>query len=209
MYSTCPFCHAALGRNEVIEAFPVGRRLAFDAHRGRLWVVCRACRNWNLSPLESFWEAVEACERIFRATPIRVSTEHIGLAVLSEGLELVRVGKPLRPEFAAWRYGPRIRQRRLRGAGMAVSTALHTGTAWPHRLWRSRSPHPAVDSFATPCCVDWSTLKLARPMIAYWHAYGFLVARCSRSNLIIWRVSKSSHTTTCRRGHSDSRTGLV
>lgn len=129
MYSTCLFCHTALGRNEVLDVFPVGRRLAFDAHRGRLWVVCRHCRNWNLSPLESRWEAVEGCERIFRATPTRVSTEHIGLAVLSEGLELVRVGKPLRPEFAAWRYGARRRRRRLLGVGAAASTALHTGTA--------------------------------------------------------------------------------
>ncbi len=129
LYSTCLFCHTALGRNEVLEAFPVGRRLAFDAHRGRLWVVCRHCRNWNLSPLESRWEAVEDCERIFRATPTRVSTEHIGLAVLSEGLELVRVGKPLRPEFAAWRYGARRRRRRLHTVSAAASTALHTGVA--------------------------------------------------------------------------------
>ena len=41
MYSTCIFCHASLGANESIEHFPVGHRLAFDASRGRLWVVCR------------------------------------------------------------------------------------------------------------------------------------------------------------------------
>ena len=29
MYSTCLFCHAQLGANEVVEHFPVGRRLAF------------------------------------------------------------------------------------------------------------------------------------------------------------------------------------
>lgn len=36
MYSTCLFCKNSLGANEVIEHFPVGRRLAFDAAKGRL-----------------------------------------------------------------------------------------------------------------------------------------------------------------------------
>lgn len=89
----------------MIETFPVGRRLAFDEARGRLWVVCRKCARWNLTPLEERWEAVEACERIFRGTRVRTSTENIGLARHPEGLELVRIGRPLRPEFAAWRYG--------------------------------------------------------------------------------------------------------
>ncbi|MEP6781240.1 MAG: hypothetical protein ABJC26_15190 [Gemmatimonadaceae bacterium] len=122
MYSTCLFCHSALGSNDVVEEFQVGRRLAFDAERGRLWVVCKKCHNWNLSPIEHRWEAVEACERIFRNTRIRVSTENIGLATLGEGLDLVRVGKPLLPEFAAWRYGSRIKQRRFRAAGITIAT---------------------------------------------------------------------------------------
>ena len=40
MYSTCIFCHADLGTNDAIEHFPVGQRLAFDADKGRLWVIC-------------------------------------------------------------------------------------------------------------------------------------------------------------------------
>ena len=124
MYTTCMFCRKPLGANEVIESFPVGRRLAFDASRGRLWVVCRKCERWNLSPLEERWEAVEDCERIFRDTRIRVSTENIGLARHPEGLTLVRVGQPLRPEFAAWRYGDQFGRRRRRqilyGAGAVV-----------------------------------------------------------------------------------------
>lgn len=127
MYSTCLFCHSALGTNEVIEEFPVGRRLAFDAERGRLWVVCKRCHNWNLSPVEQRWEAVEACERKYRATRVRVSTENIGLATLTEGLDLVRVGKPLLPEFAAWRYGSRIKQRRWRAAGLTAAGTAATG----------------------------------------------------------------------------------
>jgi hypothetical protein len=105
MYSTCLFCQASLGRNEVVEHFPIGRRLAFDAGKGRLWVVCRKCTRWNLTPIEERWEAIEECERSFSSTRMRASTDNVGLARLSEGLELVRIGKPQRPEFAAWRYG--------------------------------------------------------------------------------------------------------
>ena len=52
MYSTCIFCASKLDHNEVLAEFPVGRRLAFDAEHGRLWVVCRRCERWNLTPLE-------------------------------------------------------------------------------------------------------------------------------------------------------------
>lgn len=127
VYSTCLFCHAPLGANEIVEHFPVGRRLAFDAAKGRLWAVCTQCRNWNLAPIEERWEAIEDCERAFRGTPLRVSTDNIGLATLREGLDLVRVGRPLRPEFAAWRYGARLRARRMRSAGRTALAAAAGG----------------------------------------------------------------------------------
>jgi hypothetical protein len=120
MYNTCLFCARPFGRNESIEAFPVGKRLAFDAGRGRLWVVCDQCTRWCLVPIEERWEAVEACERRFRETRQRVSTDQIGLAKLRDGLELVRVGTPLRPELAAWRYGREFSARRRRA--IALST---------------------------------------------------------------------------------------
>lgn len=124
MYTTCMFCNRSLGANEVVEHFPVGRRLAFDSARGRLWVVCRKCERWNLSPMEERWEAVETCERLFRETRVRASSENVGLARHPEGLELVRIGDPLRQEFAAWRYGDQFGRRRkkamLYGAGAAV-----------------------------------------------------------------------------------------
>jgi hypothetical protein len=124
MYSTCLFCNGDLGRNESIEHFQVGRRLAFDAAKGRLWVVCRKCERWNLTPLEERWEAIEECERAFRGTRLRVSTDQIGLARLREGLELVRIGDPQRPEMASWRYGDQFGRRRrkqyLIGGGVVL-----------------------------------------------------------------------------------------
>ncbi|HEX6966435.1 MAG TPA: hypothetical protein VF166_11585 [Gemmatimonadaceae bacterium] len=128
MYSTCIFCHGALGANEAIERFPVGRRIAFDAARGRLWVICPHCGRWNLSPLDERWEAVEECERRFRGTVLRRSTEHIGLARLSDGVDLIRVGRPLRPEMAAWRYGRQFAGR-FRRAQMTLSAASVSGGA--------------------------------------------------------------------------------
>ena len=125
MYHTCVFCTTDLGGNEVIETFPVGRRLAFDANKGRLWVVCRACERWNLSPLDERWEAVEDCERRFRDARKRFSTDNIGLARLNEGLELVRIGEPLRPEFAAWRYGDQFGKRRRKA--ILTASAVATG----------------------------------------------------------------------------------
>ena len=125
MYATCIFCNAALGRNDTVEAFPVGRRLAFDAAKGRLWVVCPRCERWNLTPLEERWEAIETCERRYRDTRQRVTTDNVGLARVDDGLELIRIGAPLRPELAAWRYGDqfgrRRRQRWLRIGGGAVA----------------------------------------------------------------------------------------
>ncbi len=114
MFTTCIHCTTDLGRNEAFEAFPVGSRLAFDAAKGRLWVVCRACDRWNLSPLEERWEAIEAMERRFRDSRLRVSTDNVGLARLKEGVDLIRIGQPQRPEMAAWRYGDQFGRRRKR-----------------------------------------------------------------------------------------------
>jgi hypothetical protein len=75
---------------------------------------------------------VEECERRFRRTKLRISTTNIGLARLPEGLELVRVGPALRPEFAAWRYGDQFGRRRRRaayaiGAGLAAVVTVTAG----------------------------------------------------------------------------------
>jgi len=115
----------------MVESFPVGHRLAFDPEKGRLWAICRRCERWNLTPLEERWEALEELERLFRATPLRASSEQIGLARHREGLEMVRIGRPVLPEFAAWRYGDQFGRRRRRfirnsvvGLGLAGGVAV-------------------------------------------------------------------------------------
>ncbi len=134
MYSTCLFCNSDLGRNEALLDFPVGRRLAFDPVKGRLWVVCRHCERWNLAPLEEQWEALEQAERRYRDAKQRVSTENMGLARLPDRTELVRIGRPMRPEYAAWRYGDQFGRRRRRrmlvaGGGVAALGAVLAGGA--------------------------------------------------------------------------------
>lgn len=134
MYATCLFCNSDLGRNEALLDFPVGRRLAFDPRKGRLWVVCRQCERWNLTPLEERWEALEQAERQYRAAKQRVSTENIGLARLADHTELVRIGRPRRPEYAAWRYGDQFGRRRRRqiliaGGGLGAVGAVLVGGA--------------------------------------------------------------------------------
>lgn len=134
MFTTCIHCNSDLGRNEAFETFPIGTRLAFDAANGRLWVVCRSCARWNLSPLDERWETIEAAERRFRDSRLRVSTDNVGLARLREGVDLIRIGEPQRPEMAAWRYGDQFGTRRRRqilitGAVVGSAAAILGGIA--------------------------------------------------------------------------------
>ncbi len=133
MFATCLHCHADLGRNDEIEAMPVGRMLAFDGARGRLWVVCGMCGRWNLTPLEARWEAIETAERLWRETPTRFSSGEIGLAKRASGLRLVRIGRAEQEEFAFWRFGQQLKSRKRKALLLAAvpvgALALHFGGA--------------------------------------------------------------------------------
>ena len=94
----------------------------------------------NISTLEERWEAIEECERLFVDTRLRVSTDNVGLARVADGSELVRIGEPLRPELAAWRYGDQFGRRLRRtvvysglaiaaGAGLALAGPIMGGVA--------------------------------------------------------------------------------
>jgi hypothetical protein len=128
MYHTCLHCTRDLGRNDIVETLPIGRRIAFDAAKGRLWVVCRSCGKWNLVPFDNRLEAIDDCARLFHDTKTRFSTDNIGLARMQDGLELVRIGEPERPEFASWRYGAQYKRRRrvnmaIGGGALVATTA--------------------------------------------------------------------------------------
>jgi hypothetical protein len=134
MYQNCIFCSADFGSNESIQTFPVGRQLAFDGWRGRLWAVCQSCGRWNLAPIEERWEAVEQAEKLFRDARLRVQSENVGLASLADGTRLVRVGHAIPGELAAWRYGTQLLRRRRRylivtGMAVAGAAALYSGLA--------------------------------------------------------------------------------
>ena len=153
MYTTCIHCNTDLGRNDAFETFPVGKRLAFDAKHGRLWVVCHTCARWNLSPLDERWETIESAEKRYRDSRLRVSTDNVGLARLREGVDLIRIGEPQRPEMAAWRYGDQFGKRRKRqmlitgavlgsaGAIVAGMAVVGVGIASLSGIWTSPSVH--------------------------------------------------------------------
>ena len=123
MWSHCIVCAAGLGENEDVEAFPIGQRLAYDASKGRLWVVCPQCGRWNLTPLEERWEAVEVLERLWEQTTSRAATEHIALGSLPSGMRIVRVGKSAAErEYAFWRWG-------RRGASRYLKPVVYGGVA--------------------------------------------------------------------------------
>ena len=194
MYSTCLFCTNDLGTNETIEHFPIGKRLAFDSAKGRLWVVCHHCGRWNLSPLEERWEAIEEAERVFRGTFVRVSTDNIGLARLPSGLELLRIGAPLRPEFAAWRYGRHfgIRRRRthvVAGTGIAAA-AIAAVTIGP-----TIAPALAMGAISIIVVPGITTVMAVIPMV------GMLAARDYMTNdRVVARLPNGRRVLTVRVG---------
>lgn len=112
-FSRCLFCRAPLPSAPEGSALPPGRRFAFDPTRGRVWIVCGTCRRWNLLPLAARAGALEALERLSRDEGrLLYHTAHVALLVAGE-LDLVRVGVARLDEEAWWRYGYRLRRRRL------------------------------------------------------------------------------------------------
>lgn len=89
--------------------------------------MCRQCQRWSLSPLDERWEAIDEAERAYRDTKKRMATDNVGLARLHDGTDLIRIGAPLRPEFAAWRYGDSFGRRRRKHLFVAASAVIAGG----------------------------------------------------------------------------------
>ncbi len=145
----------------------MGRRVAFDSAKGRLWVVCTHCGRWNLTPFEERWEALEECERLFRGTRLRVATDNIGLAQPAWGFELVRIGAALRPEIAAWRYGGKLLNRSTSLAAYAGRLGINRKAVMRIRtLPRRHEVLARVRGEGTRLTVRWAHLpeaQLLRP----------------------------------------------
>jgi hypothetical protein len=110
MFRSCGFCNAAFDGDGGPSGLGVGRRLAFDEWKGRLWVVCPRCSRWNLTPFDDRLERIEALARAASLGRIAASTDQVAL-IRWERYDFVRVGKPPRVELATWRYGERLRNR--------------------------------------------------------------------------------------------------
>ncbi len=126
MYTSCLFCSAGLGSNAAVEHLPVGRRLAYDADRGRIWTVCPRCGRWNLVPFEERWEALDECARMAERSLVRESGEELTLLKHPSGLSLIRIGRPTLAELVSWRFARSMVWRRR---GYLVSMSAATGLA--------------------------------------------------------------------------------
>jgi hypothetical protein len=113
MYQTCAFCNGKLDGDGGPSGLGVGKRLAFDEWKGRLWVICPKCARWNLAPWDDRLERIDALARAAREGGSRIVAASGQVALIRwRSYDLVRVGKPPRLEFATWRYGERLRARR-------------------------------------------------------------------------------------------------
>ncbi len=132
MLPLCYSCGRTLPANDVLGQFPVGRRVAYDPARGRLWAVCPTCARWNLAPIEERWEALEELERLTRdRARLLASTDNIGL-LRAGALDVVRVGRAQLREEAWWRYGRELARRNRRSQGLlALDVALALTVGFP------------------------------------------------------------------------------
>ena len=153
MYTTCLRCDRPFGRNTEIPHFGVGRRVAFDTGKGRLWTICTRCGQWNLAPLEERWEALAECERLATTADAHVSGGALGLARTQSGLELLRVGGMATEDIATWRYGRRVRARQRRALGVLIALA---GLTFALSVG-------AGEVAGTPLVAIWLA-----PLLAYW-----------------------------------------
>ena len=125
MYRTCAFCNGKLDGDGGPSGLGVGRRLAFDEWKGRLWVICPKCTRWNLAPLDERLEHVEALARAAVEGRVAAATEQVAL-IRWRGYDLVRVGRPPRLEFATWRYGERLKARQREQLKFVVPLTVAT-----------------------------------------------------------------------------------
>jgi hypothetical protein len=139
VYSDCLRCNDSLGRNSELTRLPIGRRIAFDGARARVWVVCPSCDQWNLVPIEERWEALEECERLSSGAEARADGGGIGLARTETGLELLRASGISDADIANARYGRRIKKRQELLQATVAALALLAIAVGMRAAWASGS----------------------------------------------------------------------
>ncbi len=127
MYTRCLVCAIPFEPNEELEHLPNGRRLAFDPGRGRLWVICRTCRRWSLTPIEERWEALEELDKL-TTDKARLLSQTDNIALLRAGrLEIVKVGRAQLTEEAWWRYGRELTARKRTWDKLGIAGTVAAG----------------------------------------------------------------------------------
>lgn len=127
MYTTCGFCAGQLGGDGGASGLAIGRRFAYDGYRSRAWVICQRCGRWNLTPFDSREATIDALENMSLNGRVAATSEQVSLIRVG-GYDVVRVGKPRRPEYATWRYGERVKAReRERMKFIVPATAIAIG----------------------------------------------------------------------------------
>jgi hypothetical protein len=151
----CFACDRRFPANEELEWLSTGRVVAFDAARGRLWIICEWCSNWTLVPLESRWEAVEELERRSSEAPRLAATDEISLLGIGS-IRAVRVGEALPAEEAWWRFGSSLRGRSRRYSVISsVGGSVAAGASVVGMLAFAFVPAPnAARGFGSEAAVD-------------------------------------------------------
>jgi hypothetical protein len=127
MLSSCFFCRRVLPANSVLEHFPIGRRVAYDPWRGRLWAVCGGCRRWMLAPIDARWEALEELEKAVRDQGhVLARTDNVALVRVGP-IDVVRVGEVGLREESWWRYGESMAGRARKARSIARAGRFFDG----------------------------------------------------------------------------------
>lgn len=171
MYTSCAFCNGTFAGDGGPSGLGVGRRLAFDEWRGRLWVICSSCSRWNLAPIDNRLDRIEAVARVAQQGQIVASTDQVSL-IRWGAYDLVRVGKPPRIEYATWRYGERIKARRreqlkyvvpLTVAAMGAAVAVNVAAGGSVGIFVWQIPNLARNAYTG--IVGWRQVRLEEPPI--------------------------------------------
>jgi hypothetical protein len=185
MYQRCLVCNTPFPPNEALEHFPLGKRVAFDPGKGRLWAICKECKRWSLAPIEERWEALDELEKLVRDKAKLLSqTDNIAL-LRAEGMEIVRVGRANLTEQAWWRYGSELTSRRKKYKTLSTAGAVGAGAA----IWGGLATGGMTFIAAW---ILWDKLPGTIPQAARWFRFGGDVwrgrSRCPRCGFKFVRV---------------------